>query len=123
MFDRVIKESCPNCGHTQMEINFSLREGHHARAYIECGNCHSFVARYILHAYVDPSFQLQNEAADEQASDNFRASMRGIAGRVQKHQERARSQFETIKTRLEAEEAPDDRIVHLIRRNRITEDG
>ncbi|MEO0074587.1 MAG: hypothetical protein ABIK31_00555 [candidate division WOR-3 bacterium] len=45
------KEACPKCNSTTLINYVHVKTGEHIRVYIECANCHSFVARYTLLTY------------------------------------------------------------------------
>jgi hypothetical protein len=120
--DTVKRERCPRCAHDAFRNNFLLRSGHHARVFVECAACGAFVARYILHAYVDPSFdfaasleRLRHLGDDE--------SVRHVVDEMAIHQRRAREQFDEVKRRLDAMPPSEEPLLTLIRRGGVLEDG
>ena len=87
--DTVQRERCPTCGHDAFRNNFLLKSGHHARVFVECAACGAFVARYILHAYVDPNFDLTSSLQRlRHIGDD--ESARHIVDEMAIHQRRAR---------------------------------
>jgi hypothetical protein len=128
--DEVRRERCPACQGETFRNNFQLRSGHHARVFVECAACGALVARYILHAYVDPAFDLTSSLHALRRlrdADSWRRVVDGMAV----HQQRAREQFEAVRERLDreaAERAAGTRppvtgsILEVIRRDGILED-
>ncbi|MEO0076200.1 MAG: hypothetical protein ABIK33_04955 [candidate division WOR-3 bacterium] len=45
------KETCPKCKSTVLINNVLVKTGDNIRVYVECANCHCFVARYTLLTY------------------------------------------------------------------------
>lgn len=45
------KETCPKCQSTVLINNVLVKTGDNLRVYVECANCHAFVARYTLLTY------------------------------------------------------------------------
>ncbi len=45
------RETCPKCKSTTLINNVLVKTGDNIRVYVECANCHSFVARYTLLTY------------------------------------------------------------------------
>lgn len=45
------KESCPKCDSTNLINYVHVKTGANIRVYIECAECHSYVARYTLLTY------------------------------------------------------------------------
>jgi hypothetical protein len=128
--DEVRRERCPSCDGDTFRNNFQLRTGHHARVFVECARCGAFVARYILHAYVDPSFDLSSSLhALRRTRDT--ESWRQVVAEMGVHQERAREQFGAVRERLDREAAEraagmrpplTDTLLEAIRRDGILED-
>ena len=120
MSEIVTRERCPSCGEIKLYNNFYIRSGHHMRVYVECSSCGSLVARYIIHAYVDPSF-------------NFVSLLRGLRGGVgesgrktldylKTRGEKATDQFKRVKALLEASNET-RRILEIMSEIDVVEDG
>jgi len=121
-YDAVRRERCPACGHDAFRNNFLLRTGHHARVFVECAACGEFVARYVLHAYVDPHFNLTSSLSRlRHITDD--ESFRHVVDEMADHQSRARMQFDDVVGRRGAESEPTEPILEIIRREGILEDG
>ena len=120
-YDAVKREHCPKCGGEAFRNNFLLRTGHHARVFVECVACETLVARYILHAYVDPNDALSSTLSRLRHVRNDE-SARNIIGEMKVHQDRARVQFMDVKARIEVEEVQ-EKIISIIQREGIREDG
>ena len=128
--DEVRRERCPACDGESFRNNFLLRSGHHARVFVECAACGAFVARYILHAYVDPTFDLTSSLhalLRMRDTESWRSVVAGMAV----HQQRAREQFAAVRARLDREASERaagtrpplaDTILEAIRRDGILED-
>lgn len=124
-FETVRREHCPKCGHDAFRNNVLLAAGHHARVFVECAACGAFVARYVLHAYVDPNFDLTSSLSRLRLHTDDE-SPRAIIDQMATHQRRAREQFEDVVSRIDAAEAegrPKDTILEVIRREGILEDA
>lgn len=121
-YNAVRRERCHACGHETFRNNFLLKEGHHARVFVECASCGAFVARYILHAYVDPTFDLSSSLnrLRHYTDDD---SARHVVDEIAVHQGRAREQFDDVAARLAKEPQPTESIIELIRSRGIREDG
>ena len=120
MDDTAKREKCPSCGSHKVVNNHYLRERHHDRVYVECADCGTFIARYIIHAYVDPAFSFNRFLARARKEDF--PSGRGALDEFQVHQERATQQFGRIKELLADGEATET-IRDLFGQYRILEDG
>jgi len=94
------RERCPKCKGEAFKNNFLLTPGHHARVFVECAACGAFVARYILHAYVDPNFDLTASLNRLRHMTNDE-SPRAVVDEMAIHQRRAREQFTDMVTRLD----------------------
>ncbi len=45
------RETCPKCKSTTLINNVLVKTGDNIKVYVECANCHAFVARYTLLTY------------------------------------------------------------------------
>lgn len=45
------RETCPKCKSTSLINNVLVKTGDNIKVYVECANCHAFVARYTLLTY------------------------------------------------------------------------
>ena len=120
MVDSVKREACPSCGSHEVVNNHYLRDGHHDRVYVECAKCGAFIARYVLHAYVDPAFSFERFLAKARSEDFI--SGRNALSEFQVHQQRAKEQFDRVKE-LMAEGEATAPLRELFGRHRIVEDG
>lgn len=97
------RETCPKCGNTRMINNHYLEHQKHDRVLIECAQCGHLVAKYILRNYIDPGFHYQQVLKLARKHQTF-SSGRKTLENLQALQEKARTQFETVKTVLEKED-------------------
>jgi hypothetical protein len=128
--EEVRRERCSSCGGETFRNNFLLRAGHHARVFVECASCGAFVARYILHAYVDPGFDLASSLHALRRMPETE-SWRRVVDEMAVHQQRAREQFGAVRERLDHEAAEreagtrpplTDTLLEAIRRAGVLED-
>ncbi len=49
--ESVKREACPKCNSTNLINYVKVKTGDNIRVYVECVNCHTFVARYTLLTY------------------------------------------------------------------------
>ena len=49
--EKAKKEQCPKCNGSTLINNVYVKTGDNIKIYVECANCHSFVARYSLLTY------------------------------------------------------------------------
>lgn len=45
------KETCPKCDSINLVNYVHVKTGEHIRVYVQCANCHNYVARYTLLTY------------------------------------------------------------------------
>ncbi len=123
-YDGVARERCLKCGNHTFSNNFLLKEGRHARVFVECAKCGELVARYILHAYVDPNYSFPTVLRMLHRTSNYGDSLGDIKEDLQTHQERAKTQFSDLKKRLHQTPSEEDtrRLAEIILDEGILED-
>jgi len=122
-YDEVVQERCPKCGGGSFKNIFHLKEGTHARVYVECARCGDLVARYLLRAYVDPHHDFSSTLKMLHRTGDYGDSLRTIQEDLGAHQDQAQVQFDDIKARLkESPRRRDEKIYDIILNKGIMED-
>lgn len=95
--ETVERENCPECGSQRFFVNHYLREFHHDRIFLECADCGAFVARVIVHAYVDPNPETEYKLFLKKAHEKAYRSARKARDDYDKHVDKSSIQFEKVK--------------------------
>lgn len=127
-YNKTVRERCPQCGHESFYNNFLLREGHHARVFVECANCGTLVARYILHGYIDPNYDYSSTLKMIRNASHYGDSIRNLEEDLKPHQDRAKTQFSEVKDQLQhsdpnMDHADRETIIEIIHKHGIVEDN
>jgi hypothetical protein len=120
MTEIVTRERCPECGETRLFNDFYIRAGHHMRVYVECPSCGSLVARYIIHAYVDPNYSFVSLL--RVLSSTMGESGRKTLDYLKTRGEKAMDQFKRVKDLLAASEDK-RRVFEIMNEVDVIEDG
>ena len=120
----VKSEHCPECHNDTFKNHFVLEKGHHARVFVECTKCGHFVARYILHAYVDPEYSFSSALSMIANSTTYGDSVENISEEIALHQKRAKTQFDQVKEEIKTKKhvVEDKKIIELIHDHGILDD-
>uniref|UniRef100_A0A7C6AAH8 Uncharacterized protein n=1 Tax=candidate division WOR-3 bacterium TaxID=2052148 RepID=A0A7C6AAH8_UNCW3 len=100
--EKAKKEHCPKCKGTMMINNVYVKTGENIKIYVECANCHSFVARYSLLTYTsDKPYEI---LLQKLKCLEYRSGKKALR-ELEEFDRCVESEFKVVKSLAEQEEA------------------